>query len=137
MVYSLLAFLFSMIAVFAAAVGTMIGLSNFSTSEGVGHYPRAVVERDIAATNREPRLFMVVPDTKDGSPAKNMEAAAVPAEKPDATKSKPHKCSVVSVATTNNPATGMRGVTPKRLGTGRGVYFSTGDPTASLPAAVL
>ena len=41
----------------------------------------------------EPRLFMVVPETKDGSPAKNIEAnsAAVPTEKADAKKSKPHK----------------------------------------------
>ena len=36
---------------------------------------------------------MVVPETKDGSPAKNIEAtsAAVPTEKTDAKKSKPHK----------------------------------------------
>jgi hypothetical protein len=96
MVYSLLGFFFGMIAVFAAAVGTMIGLSNFSTSEGVGHYPRSVVERDIVATNREPRLFMLAPDTRDGSPVKNMETAAVPAEKPGAKKNKPHKPKVLT-----------------------------------------
>jgi hypothetical protein len=96
MVFSLLGFFFGMIAVFAAAVGTMIGLTNFSTSERVVHYPRSVVERDITATNREPRLFMVAPDTEDGSPTKNTEAAAVPAEKPDATKSKPSKTKLLS-----------------------------------------
>jgi hypothetical protein len=39
---------------------------------------------------------MVVPDTKDGSPAKNMVAAMVPAQKSDAKKSKPHKPKVLT-----------------------------------------
>jgi len=79
----LLGFFVCMITVLAAAVGAIIGLSNISTSERVQHYPRPVVESNVTVTNREPRLFMVVPQTKDGSPAKNIEAnsAAVPAEK--------------------------------------------------------
>jgi hypothetical protein len=91
MVYSLLGFFFGMIAVFAAAVGTMIGLTNFST-EGLGHYPRSEVERNVTAINSEQHLFMSVPETKDGSPAKNVEAnsAAVPDQKADAKKSEPH-----------------------------------------------
>jgi hypothetical protein len=50
-------------------------------------------ERDVTATNSEPRLFMSVPETKDASPAKNIEArsAAAPDEKAEAKKSKPHK----------------------------------------------
>ena len=92
MLLPLLGYFFCMIAALTAAVGVMLGLSNISTSERARHYPRAVVERSVTA-NREPRLFMVAPETKDGSPAKNMEAnsAAVLAEKPDAKKSKPHK----------------------------------------------
>jgi|SRR6516165_1030204 len=95
----LLGFFLCMIAVFAAAIGTMIGLSNVSTSERVGtQYPPAVVERNVTAAHRKPRLFMVVPETKvvletkDGSPAKNLEAnsAAATDEKAEPKKSKPH-----------------------------------------------
>ena len=101
MVY-FLGFFLCMIAVFAAAVGTLIGMSNVSTSERVGtQYPPAVVERNVTATHRKPRLFMVVPETKDGmvvtetkdgSPAKNIEANSAVAqdEKAEAKKSKPH-----------------------------------------------
>jgi hypothetical protein len=90
MVLPLLGYFFSMVAVLAAAVGVMIGLSNASTPR-VRHYP--VVEHNVTATNTEPHLFMVVPETKNGSPAKYMEAnsAALPTEKADAKKSKPHK----------------------------------------------
>ena len=90
-VYSLLGFFFGMIAVFAAAVGTMIGLSNFS--EGVGHYPRSVVEHNVTAINSEPRLFMSVSGTKDGSPTKNIEAsfAVAPDEQAEAKISRPHR----------------------------------------------
>jgi hypothetical protein len=99
----LLGFFLCVVAVFAAAVGTLIGMSSVSTSERVGtQYPPAVVERSVTATHRKPRLFMVVPETKDGmvvtetkdaSPAKNVEANSVAAidEKADAKKSKPHK----------------------------------------------
>ena len=89
-----------MIAVLTAAAGAMIGFSNISTSERARHYlhPRPVVERNVTATNREPRLFMVAPETKDGSPAKNMEAnsAAAPTEKTVAKKSRPHKPTVLA-----------------------------------------
>src|SRR5262249_38744050 len=65
------------------------------TSERARYYlhPRPVVERGVTATHREPRLFMVAPETKDGLPAKNMEAnsAAGPSEKADPKKSNPHK----------------------------------------------
>jgi hypothetical protein len=52
--------------------GGMVGLVNISTPERVSHYshPRPVVE----SNDREPRLFMVVPKTKQGSPPKNIEA---------------------------------------------------------------
>ena len=93
MVFSLLGYFVSMIMLLTAAVGVMIGLSNFSTSEKVRHYPRPALERNFTATNSEQRLFMSVPDTKDGSPTKNTEAnsAVVPDEKAEAKTSKPHK----------------------------------------------
>jgi hypothetical protein len=105
MVYSLLGFFFGMIAVFAAAVGTMIGLTNFSTG-GVGHYPRSVVEGNVTAINSEPRLFLSVPETKDGAPAKNVESnsAAVPDEKADAKKSEPHKLKLLTRQRNNGNA---------------------------------
>jgi hypothetical protein len=98
----LLGFFLCVVAVFAAAVGTLIGMSNVSTSERVGaQYPPAAVERNVTASHRKPRLFMVVPETKDGmvvtetkdgSPAKNIEANSAVAqdEKAEAKKSKPH-----------------------------------------------
>jgi len=90
--FSLLGYFVSMIMVLTAAVGVMIGLFNFSTSERVGHtpHPRPAIERNVSATNSEPRLFMSVPDTKDASPAKNVEAtsAAASDEKADVKKSK-------------------------------------------------
>jgi hypothetical protein len=84
----LLGYFFCMIAVLAAAVGAMVGLS--STSERVRHYPRPVIERNVTAA--KPRLFMAAPETKARSPAKNIEAnsASVPTEKADAKKA-PHK----------------------------------------------
>jgi hypothetical protein len=70
-------------------------LFNFSTSERVGHtpHPRPAIERNVTATNSEPRLFMSVPDRRDASPAKNVEAnpAAATDEKSEAKKSKPRK----------------------------------------------
>jgi hypothetical protein len=96
--FSLLGYFVSMIIVFSAAVGAMIGLFNFSTSEGVRHYSRPAFERNFTATNREPRLFMSVPNTKDGSPAKNIEtnSTEVAAEKSDAKKSKSHKAKALA-----------------------------------------
>jgi hypothetical protein len=92
MVLSLLGYFLGMIAVFTAAVGMMLGLSNISTSERARHYPRAVVERNVTATKREPRLFMVVAET-DRSSVKNVEAnsAAVPTE-----KARPHNPKVLA-----------------------------------------
>jgi hypothetical protein len=91
MLVPLLGYFLCMITVLAAAAGAMIGLFDTSTSDRAHHYPRPVVERNITtATNREPRLFMAVPETKDGSPAKDVEtnSAVVPTEKTDAKKSK-------------------------------------------------
>jgi hypothetical protein len=81
MLLPLLGYFFCMVAVLTAAAGVMIGLFNTSTAERVRHYPRSVVERNVAATKTEPRLFMVVPET-DRSSVKNIEAnsAAVPTE---------------------------------------------------------
>jgi hypothetical protein len=121
MVYSLLGFFFGMIAVFAAAVGTMIGLTNFST--GAGHYPHSLVERNVTAINSEPRLYMSVPETKDGSPAKNVEAnsAAVPDEKADAKKSEPHKPKLLARQRNNGNA--MHYAQETRNGP-RGLFFN-------------
>ena len=100
MAFSLLGYFVSMIMVLTAAVGVMIGLFNFSTSERVGHtpHPRPAIERNVSATNSEPRLFMSVPDTKDASTAKSVEATSAVAsdEKADAKKSKPHKHRVLA-----------------------------------------
>ena len=93
MVFSLLGYFVYMIMVLTAAVGVMIGLFNFSTSENVRHYPRPALERNVTATHSERRLFMSVPETKDASPAKNVEAnsAAATDEKAKTQKSKPYK----------------------------------------------
>ena len=107
-----------MIMVLTAAVGAMIGLFSFSTSEGIRHYPRPVLEhsgplpeRNITAPNSETRLFMSVPNTKDASPAKNVEANSVAAtdEKVDAKKSTPHKRKVLARQRNNyeRPSFGM------------------------------
>jgi len=95
---SLVGYFVCMITALTTAVAVMVGLFNISTSEGVRHYPRAVAERNVTATNREPRLFMVVPETKGGPAAKDIEAnsAVVPTEKADDKKSKPHKPKMVA-----------------------------------------
>ena len=106
---SLLCYLLSAIVVFTTAGAVMIGLFNVSTSEKVRHYshPRPELERTVTSTNTEPRLFMVVPETKDeppandvpgtaknasetkdASPAKDIEIRPVPIEKADAKKRK-------------------------------------------------
>jgi hypothetical protein len=80
--------------VILAAAGVMIGLVNISASERVSHYthPRPEVERNVTATKRDPRLFMYVPKTKHGSPAKKpASSAALPTEKADAQKSTHYK----------------------------------------------
>jgi hypothetical protein len=73
-VVSLLCYFLSVITVFTAAAVVVIGLFNVSTSGKVRHYPhpRPEIERTVTATSMEPRLFMVVPETKDGSPAKDV-----------------------------------------------------------------
>jgi hypothetical protein len=95
---SLLSYFICMIIVLTAALGAMIGLSSFSTFEGAHHYQRPALERDVTATNEEPRLFMSVPVAKDASPAKNVEAqpAAVPDEKEDVKKNTPDRHTAIA-----------------------------------------
>jgi len=99
--FSLISYFLSMITALTAVVAVMIGLFDTSTSERAHHYPRPAFE------TREPRLFMVVPETKngsptkDGSPVKNIveansaaveaNSAAVPAQKAEVKKNRPHK----------------------------------------------
>jgi hypothetical protein len=117
-VFSLLGYFVSMIMVLTAAVGVMIGLFNFSTSEAIRHYPRPVLEhsrplpeRNITAPNSVPRLFMSVANTKDASSAKDVEAnsAAEPDEKVDVKKSKPHRHRAIARQRNNyeRPSFGM------------------------------
>jgi len=100
-----------MIMVLTAAVGVIIGVSNFSTSEKVRHYPRPALERNFTATNSEPRLFMSVSDTKGGSPAKNTETGSAVAldEKAEAKTSRPHKHKAIARQRNNyeRPSFGM------------------------------
>jgi hypothetical protein len=91
-VFSLLGYFFSMITVFAAVVAVLIGLFNVSTSKTVRHYSRPVIERTVTATNTEPRLFMVVPGTKDRLPENDIEGTrGAPVEKADTEKRKSEK----------------------------------------------
>jgi len=117
-VVSLLCYFLCAITVLTAVAGVMFGLFK---SERVRHYPRLVVESNVTATNREPRLFMVVPETKHGSLAKNIESssAAVPTEKRRLKKAslRSAKCSPVTTST------GTRCVTPKNPRTGQVAYF--------------
>ena len=67
---------------------TVVGLFNFSRPERVSQSSRPEVERNVTATKKEPRLFMVVPKTKHRSPAKKAaSSAAASTEKTDAEKS--------------------------------------------------
>jgi hypothetical protein len=97
-----------MVTVLTTAVGLMVGLFNISSSENVHHYQRPVVERSVTATNREPRLFMVVPESRAGSPAKDVEANSVapPTEKADVKKAKPHKPKMLAHQRDNNEGRG-------------------------------
>jgi hypothetical protein len=82
-------FYFLFLIVLAAAT---IGLFNIPKSARVHQDLSAGVERNVKATKKEPRLFMVVPKTKHGSPAKKAaNSAAVPTEKAGTKKSKHHK----------------------------------------------
>jgi hypothetical protein len=90
----------------------MIGLSSFSTFEGARHYQRPALERNVTATNSEPRLFMAAPDKKDASPTRNAEAssAVVSDEKVEAKTDKPHKHKAIARRQRNNyerPSFGM------------------------------
>jgi hypothetical protein len=69
--------------------------------ERVGtQYPPAVVERNVTATHKKPVVpeTKIVTETKDGSPAKNIEANSAVAqdEKAEANKSKPHRHKVIA-----------------------------------------
>ena len=116
MAFSLLGYFVSMITVLTAAVGVMIGLFNFSTSENVRHYPRPALERNVRAISGEPRLFMVAPDTKDASTAKNVEAGSTvaPTEKAEAKKIKARKPKVLASQRNND----------QRLGGGNGLGYA-------------
>jgi len=82
-------FYFLFLTVIAAVI---IGVFNIPRSERVHQEPRSGVERNVTATKREPRLFMVVPKTKHGSSAKKAaDSAAGPTEKEKAKKSKHDK----------------------------------------------
>ena len=71
---------------------TVVGLFNFSRPERVSQSSRPEVERNVTATKKEQRLFMVVPKTKHRSPAKKAaNSAAASTEKTDAEKSKHRK----------------------------------------------
>lgn len=95
MVFSLLGYFVCMIVVLTAAMGAVVGLFSLSATDRVGHtpHPRPAIERNVTGINSEQRLFMSVPDTKDASPAKNVEANAATAtdEKTEAKKTKSHK----------------------------------------------
>jgi len=73
-------FYFLFLTVVAAAI---IGLFNIPTRlERVHQDLSPRVERNVTATKRERRLFMVVPKTKHGLPAKKAaNSAALPTEK--------------------------------------------------------
>ena len=98
MVFSLLGYFLSMIAALTAVVAVMIGFFDTSTSERVHHYPRPAFDRNVTSANREPRLFMVVPPTKNiveaNSAAVEANSAAVPTEKAEVKKTRPHKSKV-------------------------------------------
>ena len=95
--FSLISYFLSMITALTAVVAVMIGFFDTSTSERVHHYPRPAFDRNVTSANREPRLFMVVPETKNGSPteansaAVEANSAAVPTEKAGVKKNRPHK----------------------------------------------
>ena len=86
---AVVSFYFLFLTVIAAVI---IGVFNIPRSERVHQEPRSGVERNVTATKREPRLFMVVPKTKHGSPAKEAaDSAAGPTKKEKAKKSKHDK----------------------------------------------
>ena len=121
MAFSLITYFLSMITALTAMVAVMIGLFDTSTSKRAHHYPRPAFE------TREPRLFMVAPETKNGSPtkggspAKNIveansaaaeaNSAAVPTDKAEVKKSRPHKPKVFARLRNNYERPGYYGNT--------------------------
>jgi hypothetical protein len=86
---AVVSFYFLFLTVIAAVI---VGLFNISRSERERQDPSPGIERNATATKREPRLFMVVPKTKHGSPAKKAaNSAAAPGEKAKAKNSKHDK----------------------------------------------
>jgi hypothetical protein len=82
-------FYFLFLTVIAALI---VGAFNISRSERVRQDPSLGIERNVTATKRQPRLFMVAPKTKHGSPAKKAaNSAAAPAEKANTKKRKHDK----------------------------------------------
>jgi hypothetical protein len=123
-VVSLLCYSLCLITLLTAVAGAMIGLF-ISASDRVGHtpHPRPGIERD----DRELRLFMVVPKTKYGSPARNVEAssAAVPG---DTKKNKSRKAKSLARQHNNNYERPSYG-NPEdaKVRSGPSSLFSTGD----------
>jgi hypothetical protein len=113
----LLGYFFCMIAVLTATAVATISFFSTSTSERVHHYPRPVIERNITTpTNREPRLFMVVPpntkdasNTEDVSPTINTEPASLPTKKAEVKKSGSHKPKVFARLRNNYERPGYYG----------------------------
>ena len=95
----------------------------------MGHtpHPRPAIERD----DRELRLFMVVPKTKYGSPAKNTEArsVAVPGEKRNAKKSKSRNAKALARQHNNYERPGYGNTRDDAEARSEpSSLFSTGDP---------
>jgi hypothetical protein len=79
-------FYFLFLTVVAAAI---IGLFNSPRSERLHQDLSPGVERNVTATKTERRLFMVVPKTKHGLPAKkSANSPALPTEKADVKKAR-------------------------------------------------
>ena len=86
---AVVSFYFLFLTVIAAVI---VGVFNISRSEKVRQDASPGVERNVTATKRQPRLFMIAPETKHGSPAKKAtKSAATPAEKANAKKGKHDK----------------------------------------------
>jgi hypothetical protein len=127
-VVSLLCYSLCLIVILTSVAGAMIGVF-ISTSARVGHtpHPRPAFERD----DRELHLLMVAPKRKYGSPAKNIEAhsVAVPGEKADAKKGKPHKAKALARQHNYYERPGYGNTRDDaEARSGPSSLFSTGDP---------
>jgi hypothetical protein len=86
---AVVSFYFLFLTVIAAVI---VGVFNIPRSERARQDASPGVERSVTATKRQPRLFMVAPKTKYGSPAKKAaNSSATPAEKANAKKGKHDK----------------------------------------------